>query len=411
MTYLVPLPAGQSARSLLPPTDPDTGIATFTARPAQHAWAVGQDLLACLGADPDLYGSGRRHGEDLEYAHAWLTAYDVRLVVIRFADNIASTEVLDDLEHLCASVGADLVLTCDDTGGEHLADWATARSGTSIDLPRLTALMADVRRAGRPVAAESADDFPQHLPRCEFYAFRARLRDVLRPEQFALVDRLYCDTFRPFAAEPPTTAEDTAARLTALIAAHRTPGEALVIARAAQAALFTRGLLLKVHIDTLLHGVAAAEHRRMTPAEVRSLRAYRTCWRSAAAVLHDANLSKDDIRALRIDQVTDDGSLIDIDHLPLHDDARLYLRAQRTFRLITGASPAAPLIPESRHLTYALRRIGAELNLPAPTNHIPSDARKADRWQHNLGVALLPLVGNHLSPASTTPDDRIEEAA
>jgi hypothetical protein len=410
MTYLAPLRAGRSVRSLLPPTDPTTGIATFTARPTRYAWAVGQDLLACLGIDLDLSGSGRRHGEDLEYARAWLTAYDVRLVIVRFADNITSTEVLDDLEHLCASVGADLVLTCDDTGGEHLADWATARSGTIIDQPRLTALVADASRAAHTIAADTASDFPQYLPRCEFYAFRARLRDVLRPEQFALVDRLYCDAFRALAAEPPTTAEDVAARLTALIAAHRTPGEALTIARAAQAALFTRGLLLKVHIDTLLHGVAAADHRRMTPAEVRSLRAYRTCWRSAAAVLYDANLSKDGIRTLRIDQVTDDGALVGVEHQPLHDDARLYLRAQRTFRLITGATPTDPLITESRHLTYALRRIGAELNLPAPTNHIPADARKADRWQHHLGVVLLPLVGNHPSPDTATPD-RTEDAA
>lgn len=401
MSFLIPLPAGQPSRTLLPPTNPASGIVTFTARPTRHAWVIGQDLLAALGINHDLHGTGRRHGEDLEYAHAWLTAHGVRLVIVRHADNIPGAEILDDLHHLASGVGADLVLTCDDTGGEALADWLTARGGTIADLATLRDLIAQHARTPQGLPTDPPCDYPQYLPRAEFYAFRARLRDVLPPDQFALIDHVYCSTFQSIASDPPTTAEDAATMLTTLIAQHRTPGEALTVARAAQAALFTHGLLLKVHVDTLLHGVAAAQHRRMSPAEIRSLRAYRTSWRSAAAVLYDANLSKDDIHALRIDQVTPHGDLVGTDHQPLHEDARLYLRAQRVYRLITGATPVDPLIPESRaHVTYALRRIGAELNLPAPTNHVPTKAKKADRWQHSLGVALLPLEGSTLPVAA-----------
>jgi hypothetical protein len=410
MPFLVPLPAGQSSRALLPPTDPSTGVVTFTARPTKHAWVIGQDLLAALGINHDVYGSGRRHGEDLEYARAWLTAHDVHLVIIRHADTIPSSEILDDLEHLSSSVGADLVLTCDDTVGENLADWITARGGTITDLPALRSLIAKTARTPDEVRPDAPVDFPQYLPRTDFYAFRARLRDVLRPEQFSLVDRLYCATFHAIADKPPATPEDAAATLTALIAQHRTPGQALTIARAAQAALFTHGLLLKVSVDTLLHGTAAAEHRRMTPAEIRSLRAYRTPWRSAAAVLYDADLSKQQIHAVRLDQVTPDGNLTGVDHLPLLDDAKVYLRAQRTYRLITGATATDPLIAESRaYVTFALRRLGAELNLPAPSNHVPAEAKKTDRWQDNLGVALLPLVGPRLAGVPPT-DPRTEEA-
>jgi hypothetical protein len=413
MTYLVPLPAGQPSRRLLPPTDPSTGITTFTARPTRHAWAIGQDLLASLGADPDLYGCGRRHGEDLEYARAWLTAHEIRLVMVRHADNITSTDILDDLDHLCAAVSADLVLTCDDTGGEHLTDWVTARDGTIADLPTLQRLIAQTAHTPQDVPPDAPVDYPTYLPRAEFYAFRARVRDVLRPDQFVLVDALYRATFQAIADKPPTSAEDAAATLRALIAEQRTPGQALTIARAAQAALFTHGLLLKVAVDALLHGTAAAAHRRMTPAEVRSLRAYRTCWRSAVAVLHDANLSKDEIHALRVDQVTEEGHLTGVDHQPLLADARVYLRAQRAYRVITGAAPTEPLIPETRaRVTFALRRIGAELNLPAPGNHVPAEARKSDRWQHSLGVALLPLVGNSLPESSAeATEPQAEEAA
>jgi hypothetical protein len=411
MSFLVPLPAGKPSRALLPPTDPSTGVVTFTARPTRHAWVVGQDLLAALGINHDVYGSGRRHGEDLAYARAWLTAHDVGLVIIRHADILPSTEILDDLEHLSSSVGADLVLTCDDTVGETLADWTTARGGTITDLPALRDLIAKTTRTPRHVPPDPPVDFPQYLPRTDFYAFRARVRDVLPPEQFNLVDRLYRDTFRIIAATPPVTPEEAAATLTGLIAQEPSPGQALTIARAAQAALFTRGLLLKVSIDTLLHGTAAAEHRRMTPAEVRSLRAYRTSWRSAAAVLYDANLSKQDIHAVRLDQVTSDGDLTGVDHLPLLDDAKVYLRAQRTYRLITGAAVNDALIDQTRQsVAVALRRLGAELNLPAPSNHVPADARKTDRWQHNLGVTLLPLVGVRLTGVPFT-DSPTEEVA
>jgi hypothetical protein len=188
-------------------------------------------------------------------------------------------------------------------------------------------------------------DYPQYLPPVEFYALRSRVRDVLRPEQFTWVDRLYRSAFTTIVNNPLNSAEEAAAALTHLIARHRTPGEALTIARAAQAALFTQGLLLKVYVDTLLHGVAAAEHRRMTPAEVRSLRAYRTCWRSAAAVLYDANLSKDDIHALRIDQISDDGTPT-VPHSQMLSDALLYLNAQRAYRLHTGADPRPPPAPQ-----------------------------------------------------------------
>ncbi|MCA0146658.1 hypothetical protein [Blastococcus sp. LR1] len=409
MPVLVPLPAGQPSRTLLPPTDPASGIVTFTARPTRHAWAIGQDLLAALGIDHDLNGSGRRHGEDLEYARAWLTAYETRLLVIRHADTITSPDILDDLSHLCASVGAGLVLTCDDTGGEHLADWVTARDGTISEHAALKTLIAEAARSLPAMPSDAAPDYPRYLPRVEFYAFRSRVRDVLRPEQFTLVDRLYRNTFTAIADDPPESEEQAATALTTLIAQHRTPGEALTIARAAQAALFTRGMLLKVNVDTLLHGVAAAEHRRMTPAEVRSLRAYRTCWRSAAAVLYDANLSKEDLHALRIDQISDDGTPT-VPHSPMLPDALLYLNAQRAYRLHTGSDPADPLIAESRaHVTYALRRIGAELNLPAPTNHVPAEAKKADRWQNRLGVALLPLVGSALP--TSEPDQQTPEVA
>ena len=322
-----------------------------------------------------------------------------------------STEILDDLEHLSSSVGADLVLTCDDTVGESLADWISARGGTITDLPALRSLIAKTARTPHDVPPDALDDFPQYLPRTDFYAFRARLRDVLRPEQFSLVDRLYCATFHAIVNEPPATPEDAAATLTAFFAQHRTPGHALTIARAAQAALFTHGLLLKVSIDTLLHGTADTEHRRMTPAEIRSLRAYRTAWRSVAAVLYDADLSKQEIHAVRLDQVTRDGDLIGVDHLPLLDDAKVYLRAQRTYRLITGATASDPLIDQTRQsVAVALRRLGAELNLPAPSNHVPAEAKRSDRWQHNLGVTLLPLVGLRLTDVPPT-DPQTEEGS
>lgn len=398
---LTPLPSDRRAADLLPNTDPVSGIVTFTARPSRHAWAISQTVLHAIGARSDVFGAGRRHGEDLTYLHAWLHAYDTRLVVVRHATMLQSRDLLDNLLHTVTAVGAHLAVTCDDIIVGALDDWVADRSGqTHTDLRPLQQQIATLARPVPPLGNNAAP-FPQYLPRVDFYGFRARCREVLTPDEFAQVDDLYCSIFRTVRGAPFSTPTNAAAGLAGLLAHHATPGEAVVIARAAQAAMFTHGLLLKVWLPTLLNGVSDADHRRLTPAEVRSLRAYRTTWRSSAIVLADADLSADEISGLILDQVAPDGTLHAVEHLTMHPDARVFLRAQRQYRTLNGATPSDPFITETtRYVAKAIRMGGTELNLPSPGAHQKNHERKTDKWHTDLGVTLLPLVTAHLPKAA-----------
>lgn len=389
---LTPLPSNRRANDFLPNTDPMTGIVTMTGRPSRHEWANSQALLHALGVRTDVDGTGRRHGEDLNLLYAWLHAYDAKVVVVRHANFIRPTAALDNLLHTVTSAGAHLAVTCDDTLTGTLADWVDDRNGTIH--PTVNPLHRLLARKARTVSTEQdpTNDFPQFLPRADFYEFRAACRDVLTPAQFAHVDTLYCDTFRTVTKAQPSTDQAASDLLFDAVANHTSTGEVLTIARATQAALFTQGHLLKIWVPRLLNGVADGDHRRLTPAEIRALRAYRTPWRSAAFVLHDADLSLDQISALTVGQVTTDGGLTGADHLPLHPDARVYLRAQRHYRLLSGATRTDPLVTAGQpQLQRAFRRAGSQLNVPAPGNHTRRRSSRNETWRTTLGVTIAPL--------------------
>lgn len=113
-------------------------------------------------------------------------------------------------------------------------------------------------------------------------------------------------------------------------------------------------------------------------------------------------LSPDDIQTLAISQVTRQGQVTGVPHmLPMHPDARVYLAAQRRYRLDLGADPTESFIDNSRtHVKRAFRLAGSELNLPTAGAHERYADRKSNRWQRTLGVTLLPLVTQNLpSPA------------
>lgn len=398
---LTPLPSNVSAKSLLPNTDPATGIVIATGRPTRHAWAVGQTVLAAMGVRLDMEGAGRRHGEDLEYLNAWLTAYGVRVLVIRHATNIQNTEVLDNLLYLTTAVGVDLALTSDDTVAHRLADWVCERSGhVDTDHQPLIDRLTTITTTTMPSVTRSDSDFPALLPRVDFYGFRARCRDVLTPQQFDMVNRRYVDVFKEVQADPFATSTEAAERITVALQDSDNVGKALTTLRAAQAAMFTHGLLLKVNLGYFLNGVQESEHRRLTDPEIRALRAYRTPWRSSVVVLRDADLTRDQIAALKMADIADSGHPSGVDHLPLSDDAALYLRAQRILRLLQGAQDDDAFLPLwNRYIGRAQRRAAIDLNLPIVHARERTHTSRGSQWKTNLGALLVPLVTRTLPSA------------
>lgn len=407
--YLTLLPAGHDSHALLPNTDAATRVATFTARPSdRNSWAVGQDLLAALGVNLGLAGSGSGHEDDMKAASAWITAHDVALIRVRHADNLAGSAALDELVALCSQLSVTLLLACDDEIRDNpLLHWIHDNAHHLLR-PEPALRLADTHR--RPVRTSDDErdtgdpNFPQTLPICDFPLFRVRCRDLLDPEGQARVDRLYRDTFRHVQSQPPADSGTAAELLRELISTRPSPGEALVIVRAAQAALFTLGLQLKVHLPRLMLAVDDAKFRRLTPAELRALRRYREPERATTLVLYDANLSLDEISQLTLGHVTPDGNLTGVNADPLHPAATVYLRAQAAYRRLDGATSADPLVTNSKAKAGRLfRAVTTDLCLPHGRDRIATKERRSHSWRYDTGATLMSL--------DTTPNLRRKETA
>lgn len=393
----VAVPPGSAHAAAFPDTDPDSGTVAFTGRPARAAWAVGQDLLAALGKRDDVTGAGRNHDQDVTVIHAWLSAHRVRLVVARHADFLSSP-LLDALTLLCAAAGTDLALVHDEGTGQHVVDHVERHGGATVAWDTVALQMPPVPATTTTAAA----GFPVYLPRVAFSLFRAACRDLLPAAEHAEVDRLYQETFRTWRTAAPASNGQAHATLSELLAACAGRPEALVVVRAAQASALALGHNLKADLRTLLAEVDAGRHRRMRPAELRSLRAYRQPWRAAVVVLRDADLPAATVAGLRLGDVDRDGHLTG--QVPrLGTEAATYLRAQRTWRLLDGAAADDPLFEvDGRHLHNGYLRAGTDLNLPVEPANVALDRRRSDRWQHVLGVALVPASGR-IAPGAPAP--------
>jgi hypothetical protein len=65
------------------------------------------------------------------------------------------------------------------------------------------------------------------------------------------------------------------------------------------------------------------------------------------------------------------------------------------WRLLSGARVESRLVEvDGRHLHNGLLRAGLDLNLPVAPPNTARSARRADRWQHTLGLTLVPVTGN-----------------
>jgi len=385
----VPVPAGTAHSVLFPALDPDGGTVVFSGRPARASWAIGQDLLAGMGKRDDVTGAGRNHHDDLSVIQAWLSAHRVGLVVARHADWLPP-DVLDSLTLLAAAAQARLAFVHDDGQAQHVVDHVTRHGGTVAPWQPLAKELTPPT-SPRPRGTDGA--FPVYLPRVAFPLFRAACRDLLTSPEHRLVDALYVASFRAWANTRPTgdlTAHDT---LTGLLTACATPAEAVVVARACQAAALVDGHHLQVDLRTLLIEVDAGRHRPLTQPELASLRAYRQPWRAVAVALHDAEISNAEIAALNVGDVDRDGALTDGPAVGPH--TATYLRAQRTWRLLSGAAARDPLIEvDGRYLHTGLLRAGLDLNLPVAPPKTGRGQRRADRWRHTLGLTLVPVTGN-----------------
>lgn len=384
------LPPAAHLLRLLPDTDPDTGITVFTTRPARREYVQGQDLLAGLGKDNDVTGGGRRHTEDVLISQAWLIAHDIHTIVVRAAEHI-EPGYLTTLHMLANAVGATLIFCRDNNSGQHVLDFVRNNGGTRVPAEDIIATVQQA--ASKPVEPRSNPvvPLPKHLPQYDFPLFRAACRRMLAAAEFEQVDAVYVDAFRAARKAKPSTSEDARQLLDRLFTSCNGISEAVIVTRAVQAAMFLDGGHLKADFGALAEHVGNARHRRLTGTEVRSLCAYREPWRSSAAALADASMSIEEMLSLPLSAITETG---EVDGVPIHPEAHVFLRAQRLLRVLEGTVPTDPLIDRTaRYVEQALKAAGQDLNLTVVPAQTGASRRQGDRWKHRTGLTVLPLTG------------------
>jgi hypothetical protein len=354
-------------------------------RPARRAFALHRDVLGAMGCRSDVRTATQRArvGRDLLLVQAWTVAHGFRHVFVCHADLVTDPRWFGDLTSAFAAAGAATHLVCDNTIPGKVLDWADEHGYPIVTrtptLPPPSAIP--------PHWAEGAFSFPQMLPEADFYIWLARCRDLLSPTEHAAVHGLYVHVFNDWLAAPPETGSQARQRLVQLVQTHRTQGEVLTCVRAAQAACFRQGLLLRLKLVHLLVTVQDQEHRPLFPMEIRSLHAYREPWISTSIVLRDVGFETREICGLALADVAPSG------HVPakhLNDEALLYVRAQRALRELEGCHPNAPLVPrQQREVGEAIRWARTDLNLPGVTR--AHQAKEAD-WVDRMKVTLHRLT-------------------
>lgn len=390
---ITPTPSNISARDTLPSLDPSTGVLIASTTMTRRAWSLSQDLLRGLGARMDITGAGRRHDEDLRLLTCWIKAYDIRLIVLLNVHLLASPRLLSFLLDLGNETGCDIALTHDENTVTPALDWVTDNGGTieTSHKPLVQRIRATAR-PGDDLPETDSVPFPRFLPDVDFYAFRGMCRDLLPADEFAIVDDLYVRTLHAVTEDPFDDDEDGSLRIRQMLSTITSEAEATTIIRATQAALFKGGRHLYVWMPTLRVAMQRDQHRRLTPAEIRTLRAYRTPWRSSAVVLHDAGLSTGQIADLTLGDVQPTGDLA-TSAGPLTNDARAYLRAHRHLRFMEGANESDNFITARRsEVRAALRTTGRELVIPTVTAHAGFEETPDQTWRKALGVRVASLT-------------------
>ena len=303
------LPDGATPVSLAPAPDPALRVVHTLVRPdLRRVSALVHDVLVAMGKDGRVTGGSHHDPDVVTRLGPWLMAYRTEWVVLFSAQEVTPA-VLPGLLDGVVGAGARVLLVADPG---HVAVTLAAAAGYG---PGRVGYRTWARQNG--VVLGPADSRPRppsdvdvwdglELPRVDWPWFRARCRDQLAPDRFALVDALYVHALHEFRrrtpAHPPRTSVprrlDTkpVVRLFGeLLDGRYTTAEALVVLRAAQAALVPLGYLLRAEVDSLLNLLSGGDRPAvLTDDQWLALRSYQHAWRAAACALAASGLGVND---------------------------------------------------------------------------------------------------------------------
>ncbi|WP_138733601.1 helix-turn-helix domain-containing protein [Modestobacter excelsi] len=413
--------------------DPDSGRVAVRVRPGMRRtdWLT-RDLLAALGVDFGVTGSGRNADENLQLLPVRLVARRITDVLVGSAESLTPT-MLTDLVLLAAAARTRLWLVTAPPVAEAvtiaLGDWCAVEMTVGDATAAWPGLLVDPD--GTPADATApADNLParladpgepRHLPLVDATTLLAASRRLLTTAEAGWVHRRLAAAVsgasHELSTDPDPAADPTNAIAAWLLDRYDSAGtltQFLCDVRGLQVAGLWRGLLIQVDVPALLGTAAAAPSAAArTPAVWRRLRAYRLPVRAAACALASARLGSSAICALTVADVAPDGATVTTDGITvvIEPDAAAYVAEQRLLRLASGAVPGAPLLTTStgselshkglaRLLSEARTELGVVVTSRLVERRAPDTATTLRRW----GVAVT-SIGPKVpgTPDTTTP--------
>lgn len=399
------LPTGHTPGTLTPAHDPTLRVVHLLARPAMtKAASLAHDVLVGMGKSSDVTGGSHRDGRDISTRVApWLLAHRTQWIVVFGAQDIRANLLPIGLLDAALAGGARVLLVAEPRQRAVVLD-AVAGYGTTapVDYREWAAQHDVVLGPAAPEQPEAAAGGfawdTVELPQVGWPWFRARCRDQLPPEQFAEVDALYRHTLQTVRAQfqdyprwvdqprrlDPRPVVDI---LGPLLRDRYTRAEGALVLKAAQAALFSRGYLLRADVDTLLNLLVDGDRPTpLTDRQWRSLRAYQQAWRSAACAFAASGWSVKETTAVTMHDIESARTaLLTSPSGDKHVDPRgwEYLMAQYYERLGEGAESDEPLFTATASMiSRAVRDTRSDLGLRLG-GYVPikADRTPEQNWQ------------------------------
>lgn len=398
-----------TSRKLQHQNAPERGLLVLTGTPANQGLApITRALLEAMGKDPQLTGGATcstRYGWPL--LPPWLLALGISEVVVDEAQ-LLPPKVLEELIVLVLGLGIRLWLVAHrplgDTFPAVLAAWPTEEASTENLRHVLT--RADDAPAGAATEPEVAS-YPS-VPSSEFLLFRAHCRDLLSPDDFALVDDRYLRAAAETrewlkASDHPIHAEAVARELRSVLLDCGSPEEMLTVLRAAAAVLLLADVLLTCDAAGFMASVVDQDWYlvRRHP-DWRALGGYRQPYRAAVCAMAAGGLSLEQIVALTCSDVDAAGIWVTPGHgrrITVPAGGVAHVRAQLLSRKAWGAEATDLLFltaegaPASvRYLREALTEPTVEAGVELSSGRVSRRRPTPMQWATRLGIRIQSLT-------------------
>ena len=333
---------------------PQEGLLTVDITPGNRkTYELAKDVLKALGKRADATGAANTSHEAWFRACAWIVGERIHDIVVCRAHLVDGGRWRRLIE-LAAIADARLWLIV------HRPSLNRGQKETARDWGIVTMSFPEFRRrwkAARPAGPKHAappPEFPK-VPDEEFPTFLARSKVLLDPASFARVSDAYWTAhqqtllwFQQQASASRGEVGDVAIAgfLYELLAPLGGLEERIVCARAAQAAAFLCGWLLRLDVRALAGGYLAAPVSDLDERAIGTLRLYGHPRHAAAALLSLASREpQSELTAMNLGDIEADGSSARIAGrtVAIPDGARGIARAHLAFRLSEGAATGDPL--------------------------------------------------------------------